>query len=430
MYYELLRRVFADPSLLDQVDPEWLRNGSSDKMAVAEIIQTMIELKKRGVDPTPQNVADQDPEDPASVKTFIEDAIESDSDLGWSYIMAYVKEEYASSIDFNVGNKVIEMVSTGQSHSAVEQFINEEFRKVPSINSGRNMISVTDDAYDRLQKIYAGEIASSWTTGKKKIDEAISWGPKNIDLVVALQKSGKSRVVYEIGLELLRRQSNLKMHWFNFEMSDFEMIACGIANITGIETRTIMGKGGRRPTDEQIKEIKAAKELIRDMNIHFHSGQMRISDIRRIAAKVADDETVMVIDNWGLVAQEPGMTDNQHDDHMAKELVYIRDAFGPLIIPIHHLSKESTSHFNKENDYEPEVRHIRGSARIADYADNVVLLHRAEMFAEQLEGKYSEEEFAKIRGHMLFKLARGRNEDATRINLTHKLGICKVIERD
>ncbi len=425
---ELLKHCFTSPALLDQVDPDWLRRGDGHSRTVAEILQTAIELRRKEVVPTPQNVASQDVEDPASILDFINQCLEVDAIMGWTYVLAQVKEDFTTMIYQHIGLEVTRMVNEGASNEDVGTFIANTQREIPSRTSGMRMEVAVDNSFRHFERVYSGEVPGSWVTGNNRLDNAFMWGPRNIALMAALQKSGKSRAVFAICMALLKNQTNLNLEWFNFEMSQLEMVACSIGNKLGLNTNIILGKAGMMPSTAQRELIMRTRNELRSMPIRFHSGQMRIGEIKRIAARNATENTIVVIDNLGLIKGEPGLSDNQQDDLVAKELVSIRDEYGPLIIPIHHLSKESTSHFNKDEHYEPDVRHIRGSARIADYANFVGLIHRPEMFEDKLREIFGEVKWQQFIGKMLVKMARGRDADPIRIMMDHQLNCCRITE--
>jgi replicative DNA helicase len=62
--------------------------------------------------------------------------------------------------------------------------------------------------------------------------------------------------------------------------------------------------------------------------------------------------------------------------------VELRDKTNGIIILIHHLTKEVDSKWNKETGYEPKLAHIRGSKRLVDCPNQIILLHRPDFYSD------------------------------------------------
>lgn len=427
---ELLKELFQHPDRLDELDVAWLPSGEEEEAMIGEVILTMMELRKVGVNPTPRNVADQsEPVDKEGVHRNIQHLIQvEESGLGLDYIIADLRSQYANRILFHICNEALKSLSSGENPDSVQQFLMEEFRKMPSTGRVVEMKKAVSTAMEDFESIYEGRTPAMWKTGLKKVDEAFKWNSRSIVVLAANQKVGKSRLVIALVLMMLKHQPQLKCIWFNFEMSEFEMVCACCAHMTGIDTGVINGKE-RMPTMEERERIKRSRSILEGLPIEFHGQPMRISEIRKIIAQHGNEKTVVVIDNLGLIKSETDRSDNQNDDHVAAELVDIRDSYGPLIIVLHHLSKEVTHFMNAKNFFRPQIRHIRGSARIADYANFIGLIHRVEMHESILKGAdIGYEAWADYVGKMELTMAVGREGNPEEILLDHQLKCVRFTE--
>lgn len=429
MRRELLYHAFRDEAVLDDITLEHVQDGTEEGGFIASLLDVMMEMKGKGVTPTPENVAASDPQDSAGLLREIREMIDlSNPPLGAPYIVAHLREEYSS----RVLGEIAIAISTGRAEGAPSSDISDRVaelqRKLPSTLKSVGAKKATARFMEHIKAIWTGQVPARWKTGLTKLDSAIKWDKQRIILVPAVQKAGKSRVITALVMKLIEHQPNLKVIWFNLEMGEEEMSLLCCSVITGIRTDIIDGSR-RMPTQHEQEMILRARTVLQNLPISYYGAKTPMREMRRVIAKHADENTVVVIDNLGLIKGEPGRTETQHDDYVAGELVDLRDTYKPMIIALHHLSKESTSHFNKATFFEPEIRHIRGSARLADYANVICILHRVEMYEDQLRGAVIPEDKWKsdIAGRILFK-ARSRDSGDSRIIVNHDLTACQLSE--
>lgn len=420
---ELLKEAFKKPSILDEIDPEWMPTGTEKEVFVRDILMVMQELHQRGIIPTPTNVAEQGEHgQKATILANIRSIVDNvDSQMGADYIIAAMREEWSRGKVYSAMSTGLSMYKEGESATSIAQSVFELLRTIPSQSGSITVKKALVEVMDDLERIYRGEEPPMWKTGMKQVDDAFKWAKRSIVLLAALQKVGKSRLALALVMMLLKNQPHLKCIWFSFEMSHLEMIVGCLAHLTGIPTGVINGKD-RMPTEQERAIIRRARALLENIPIEFVSKRMRIGEMGRVIAKNADENTIAVIDNFGLIVNEPGMGDNQNDDFISGELVSIRDTYNPLIILLHHLSKENTNWTNKKDFFEPKIRQIRGSARIADYVNHIGLLHRIEMFESELKGsEITYDAWPRYIGKMELILASGREGPGRHIHLEHQL---------
>lgn len=215
-----------------------------------------------------------------------------------------------------------------------------------------------------------------------------------------------SRAVTHLVMELIKHHPELDVRWWSLEMHSDEMFILIISWLTGIDSRVINGKS-RMPTKEEIDVIHKAADMARKFPITWLGRKKPTMDvIKRDTLK--HKPKLVVIDNLGGIINEKDLNDIQFENRNAQELVDMRDNSDSCIIALHHLTKESMGHFNKENAFEPQVRHVRGSNKWADSVNLMILLHRPEMY-DELKRTMSAESWLACQNKIHVKVPLGRD---------------------
>jgi replicative DNA helicase len=116
----------------------------------------------------------------------------------------------------------------------------------------------------------------------------------------------------------------------------------------------------------------------------------------------------------------------QFEDDVARMFKNLRDTTGGIIILLHHLTKESESKWNKAEGYEPKLIHIRGSSRISDFANQVLLLHRPDHYDDLVE--IAKMAGKNIHGAFQVDVAANRDGEEKKIQFKHELAFCHFSE--
>lgn len=237
-----------------------------------------------------------------------------------------------------------------------------------------------------------------------------------------------TRIMVNYMMRLLRHNKGLSADFFTFEMHTTEVIICLIAHITGISTSVIKGRS-RKPTPDEWKHIVNANGMVKELPITWHDTKMSIDGIRRQVDRNVTEKHMVVIDNLGLIRNERNLDELRHDNEVASSLVDMRDKTGALIFLLHHLSKESESHHNKKDAFEPNTKHLRGSNKWADCLNSLILVHRPAAYPELQESFFSEK-WNELQDEMLIKVPITREGSPTRLMMKHKLECCQFVEKD
>lgn len=99
----------------------------------------------------------------------------------------------------------------------------------------------------------------------------------------------------------------------------------------------------------------------------------------------------------------------QFEDDVARSLVNLRDKTNGTIFLLHHLTKETDSKWNKDTGYEPKLSYIRGSKRLVDCPNQIILLHRPDFFEDLVSEAKQAGRLADIKG--LFPVMLEVNRD-------------------
>lgn len=424
---ELVRALLAEPKYLSEVKEEWVDPDEDDPDR--KLVRLMLDLNRMGITPTVEVIKDQLREQHADMlMEYLDQAVDMVSNRTTNYIIDFICSQFNEREQFRIYNEGIRMLAIA-SPDKVAEWVQAELKAVLVHRGARKetQSSVVPQVFERIKAMYAGNKRAIWSTGYRTIDEHLPLASKNIILWAAIGKAGKTRIVKNIVRRMMKNNSELKLMWFHFEMDKYEMLAMDIAIETGIPTGVIKMKD-RMPTDQEYLEIMHCEQLLAHEPVKLYGAQMDVVSICKEIDAEADENTIVVIDNLGLVRSTPGINKgNDHDDHVAACLKDVRDTSGALIMPIHHLSKAVSHYTNKANYFEPSIKDLRGSARISDYANATVLIHRASMYSE-LEKIMSAEEWAKAQKQFQLK-AIGRDISGEAVEIMgHDLGCCRIFD--
>lgn len=419
---QLIARVLENPSLLDEISSEQM----IDPMDIAAL-KAMETVRQKGLNLSLTTLEDllSEVDGGSSVMEYIIEVSREEYERQYDgdYLVAIARErwnkhvlkEASKFLDYGIDN---EMTS-----EEILSSLNNEI--LPKISTPGKLIATRDaveHAFQQIDDIYMGRRPPYWRTGDKKFDEIVSFSPNKIIVIAAAKKIGKTLFTIDRVMRLLDPDNgnSLRVLWFSFEMRPEEIIMNQIAWLTGIDTRLLRGKSEEKMTQDQMLIVKSTKEMIRDLPITYVSQRRNIDGIERDVAKYVNGDTLVVIDNLGLIELMGGMTDVQEEDLISKRLVQIRDRYGPCIIPIHHLTKANEADSNRDNLYRPTVAHVRGSSRIVDYANALLLLHRPGHY-RQLQNIMSEDAWESIKDKFTVDVPIIRDGDPGEINFEHQI---------
>jgi hypothetical protein len=389
------------------------------------VVMAMKEIAKSGIHPTLTIITRELEKlgvDSSVIEWFREQAHE-DPIVDMRYFTHELKEQYNGGLYLKISAYINDQLTQKAPTMEVMKGIEQMLCKVKGSAVSSSVVDTAKRTADRLAMIYSGKVPPIWTTGKPKLDELICLGPKQLIMVAAQQKVGKTRFVLELAMSLMERNSIIEgINWYTFEMDDVELTMLLAAYLTMIDSNTVNGRNKIPAVDEQDR-IRKALQMLQEMKIRFINRKMDMEELKL--------DMLTIVDNIGLIRPSNGREGNAHDDYIASELVDVRDRTSGLIFLLHHLGKESVGHFNKENLYRPSAKHSRGSNRLNDYVNTLILLHRVEMYPSLVnEGILSEDDFNQTKGVLECQIPFSRESGATgkTLFLRHNLEFCRSRE--
>ena len=350
-----------------------------------------------------------------------------DDEDQWAYHLGYLTEQYRKEILLELSEEIRKDLGAKSS----EELLNMTNSKLVDLNSSevsaRSFKQSHRDAVRNIRNVAQGNGVSLLKTGHTRFDDVASLGPKQIFMIAAQKKQGKTRfLVHLIDRLILHNKADIAVQWYSFEMQSDEMIRLYLSKKLGLTDKQLMSINYQL-TEEELNKIEGTAAQFDDYPVEFVDETTDIFKICSRFERFADANKgkipVLVIDNLGLI--KPHLkNDIQNDDDVARMLKDLRDKTGALIIPLHHLSKESEGKFNVTEMYAPKVTHIRGTSRIVDFANKVALLHRPEMYRDVVKHFEKEGKGWQVHGRMEVNIALNRNGDTGIIDLRHHLAYC------
>src|SRR3990172_5187035 len=347
----------------------------------------------------------------------------------WQYHLFYLDEQYRKKIIFEESVYIrdnITKLSGGD-------LINRLGSLVKEISSGGAREISFREAYrstvQEIRDINDGKQKSFLATGNKEFDECISLTHKKYILISSQKKIGKTRFTIDLIDRLITlNPDDVAIQWFSLEMLSDELIRCFISRKTKLTDKQLLGKGYKLNIAE-LKNIEMAYAWFEKYPITFIDEPVNIFNIcskfERFKEKNSNKTCICIIDNLGLIKTHLDDT-NANEDDIARMLKGLRDSTEGIIIALHHLTKESESKWNKEVGYEPKINHIRGSSRIADFANQVILLHRPDHYDDlrQMAANAGKS----IDGMFQVDIAANRDGEERKIIMNHDIKYCMFYE--
>lgn len=350
----------------------------------------------------------------------------------WEYHLSYLLEKLNKEMLLDIGLEIKKNISAMSSSEILEN-INS---RLIDLNASEIRAVSFKHAFDKtikdIKDIAAGKVRSILYTGKTKVDDIISFGKKQIIMIAAQKKVGKTRFVVDLIDDLVNNNHGiLNVQWNSFEMQSEEMIRTFISKKIRLTDKELLSIN-HKLSDEELMSIEAGYQYFSNYPIEFIDEATNIfklcAKFERFAAKSGNKIPVCVIDNLGLIKPHQ-KNDIQNEDDIARLLKDLRDKTEGLIIVLHHLTKESEGKFNVNDLYRPKVTHIRGSSRLVDFANKVILLHRPEMYADVIKHYQKAGKEQLIQNLMEVNLALNRNGNTGMIDMLHELQFSNFKEK-
>jgi len=271
-------------------------------------------------------------------------------------------------------------------------------------------------------------------TGDKNFDHFIATSPGNIILIAAQKGAGKTKFSIHYAFNLLKHNKDVAINWHTYEVSGEAILRNVVSSHLNLTERQIQSRN-HSLTDRNIKDMEAIYNQYDKDDVEFITKPKNIyqicNDFKRFCILRPTKANVLIIDNLGLVSGIDKKHQLENDDLIAKKLVELRDYTKGIIIVIHHVTKESQNKKRMTEGYRLRDSDVRGSSRIADYANQVILMNRPSLFpdlkiAEKL--RVSKEKYNVFEHLIILDVTKNRESELGLIRYLENLKYCKFNE--
>lgn len=304
------------------------------------------------------------------------------------------QEEYANIIIENYYRAAIveycsSIISAATDKKAnIDQVIEQYIKGLEIINI-ELLDSGQDNFEDGLNQIIQEVSEKSerqvfWPSGEEEFDNIVSIESKNIFLFGGKQGSGKTRFIIFKVMLLLLTNKNIAINWINIEDPKKKIILMMLVFLTGIDYKVLKRD---TLTDDQIRLLIKARELINSFDIQFADRGMSVAEITsnhiKFCAERKDKLCIVIIDNVMLLSDQREKGDQvKIDDDIAlgikalNDITNQRGGVGSAVFLVHHFTKSQSSKTNAQSGYRPTTGDLKGSSRYADISTVVLLLNK------------------------------------------------------
>lgn len=246
------------------------------------------------------------------------------------------------------------------------------------------------EVVNRLAEVYnTKEIRSGLKVGMHTLDNLTNGFMGGQMIVLAARPGcGKTSFSMNIVANLIRAQKEKVVAVFNLEMSAEELVQRLIANLSGIDSRTLQ-RGEESPDD--LNKMWQAAALLNDSNVYIDdtaeiTAEQIMSKCRRLKAQRGGLDLVLIDYLQLLSPSDRGASKYQQVTDMSRAVKIMAKE---LKVPVILLSQMSRS-IDQRDDKTPKLSDLRESGAIEQDADIVMFLTQGdfEVFSADSEPIY------------------------------------------
>jgi len=389
-----LEEVILGATMLESDTPvELLKPEIFYKEAHQFIAQAILNLYKR-----------REPHDMLLVTSELKAMGKLDA-VGGPYYIAQLTSKVASSANIQYHYRIVYqcyfarmMINiTSKYHAKFYEYGIDVFNEINNLKDEINIYieqmidepseKITDSvkkSYANIMSIIQGEKKNYFKTNSEKFDSIVSFSP-GIYLAAGASGIGKTSFLCNIMFNLINNNDNIGIYWncIDHDTSDV-IIRKWISRSVFLTDKQLTGKGYKLSQSQQ-NEILNLRMSMEDLDVVFNEKPDYIGNIGKkfeifCKKRPHNELNVLVIDNvMRLRDHSLNKPQNEKDDLIANGIADIRKYtkdYNSLIIYLHHFNKEQTSHLNFIDGYRPTEDHLKGSSRLRDIAEVILLLNR------------------------------------------------------
>lgn len=240
-----------------------------------------------------------------------------------------------------------------------------------------------DDLYRRLKE---GGEAAGLPIGIRQMSEILhGWRPSDLVVIGARPAMGKTALAHQLVCELAL-EHGIPVGFFSLEMTRAQLVTrqmCGMAAADSTKLRA-----GRMSEQEWSRFLKAAGELSDAPVFHDDTPQLTLSEFRRKARRMVQEEGVRVIaiDYLQLMryrGENKTHTKSEELEEITRGVKGVAKELNITVIALAQLNRN----LETRTDKRPQTADLRGSGAIEQDADIIAFLYRDEVYDPQTEDK-------------------------------------------
>ena len=208
-------------------------------------------------------------------------------------------------------------------------------------------------------------------TGFQNLDDLLEGGLhfKKLSFIAGRPGMGKTSFVISIIVHTLMN-SNRPVVLFNLEMSNSEIVARIISNITKIPFKKL-NKHDLTPSEE-FAESEAIK-LLSKKELYLYDGEISPAKVREFLYKANLEKPLVIIDYIQLMFTERQYPNkNNQMEAISRELKLLAKSYVASMVVLAQLNRE----VEKRQDKRPMLSDLRDSGGLEQDADQVLLIYR------------------------------------------------------
>lgn len=261
-----------------------------------------------------------------------------------------------------------------------------------------------------MDVIYERKPAIKYKSGYSDIDTLLGgFRPTDLSVIAARPSIGKTAFAVNIMLNLA--MDSIPTYFFSLEMGKMEIVSRMMSIWTGIDNRKIRDY---RLNNEEVKVVTEAAADLKRLPFHLSdASSSTLADIRMSCkrAKRSDGLCIAFIDYLQLMQPPKAYSREREVGIISSGLKAIAKDLDIHIVALSQLNRG----LEVRDDKEPKLADLRDSGSIEQDADNVIFLHRPEVYKiERFEDQSPTKNICEV------IIAKQRNGPLGRAKLTMK----------
>lgn len=358
--------------------------------------------------------------------TFVS-IIEEYNSSSWKEDYKLLFEEWKKKELVKIGQKIL---SSEEKSDNIIKKVRESLDKLDPVQNTEVEKHINDVLLNILKRKDGNE-PTMIVSGYKAFDNLVKMDFARIALLAGSKKIGKTKFIINYTTNVLTYMKDVGVHMYSFELTYEEVVYEMIAMFTGLTIEQILSKGYKLTAADELL-IENATKKISQLDMQIYTDTVSIDDLYEQHIKFASQRkhSIVVIDNIGLLLNKR-RNQNENDEYIAKRLVELKKKSKSLIIPIHHMTKDMEKEDRLKSGYRPRLEYLRGSTRIQDFCNMVLLIHRPGHYPDLInkerargtiktsKGIYNREEL--IKKLFIIDTAINRNGGKSIVRFLHRL---------